>query len=127
MIATATLVYATLFSPVAGLLLVRWHQETGRRNAAIANDQARAVQARADVLAWPSGHAVLRRLTRQAEVHLVLWVLPPNARPYEARVTWLVDDQQLSAIHPGTSLIVRVNLAHPERVYPAEEWGALIF
>jgi hypothetical protein len=126
-IGASTLVYALFFSPLAALLFLQRNRALGLRNAEIANDRARAVQARADVLAWPSGHAVLRRLTRQAEVRMVLWVQAPNMRPYEAQVTWLVDDEQLARAHPGTTLTVCVNLLHPERVYPAEDWGELIF
>lgn len=65
-------------------------------------------------------------LMRAAELQLTLWVTPSAMRPYEAVVVWFVEQEQLGRLAEGSILPVRVNPAHPERIYPAEPWAQLV-
>lgn len=83
-------------------------------------DAQQAIPARAEVLRFALIGAPKRQiLLRAAEVRLTLWVQPPNTRPYEAWVVWTVEEYVLHRVVPGAYVGVRINPAHPERVYPA--------
>lgn len=98
-----------------------------RRRKAMQDDMALARPAYADVLRVGVGGNVKRQiLMRAAELRLTLWVTPLGGRPYEAQVVWFVEQEQVGRLDVGAALPVRVNPAHPERVYPAEPWAQLV-
>ncbi len=78
-----------------------------------------AVTARAEILRIARRASFNRQvLLRAAELELILWIQPPNGRPYEARTTWLVELENLEQLHRGVVVAVRINPRHPEAVYP---------
>lgn len=111
-----------LFPIYAGLAAAERRARAAR--GAMREDLAVAVRARAEILRV-ARRSTLRRqdLARAAELSLVLWVHPPDGRPYEARVSWLVDDESLGRLRVGAVLPVRVNPRRPERVYPDQPWA----
>jgi hypothetical protein len=83
-------------------------------------DAANAVTGRAEVLRLALvGPPKRRILMRAAEVRLTLWVQPPNGRPYEAWVIWMVEEPALERVLPGKYVAVRLNPAQRDRIYPA--------
>ncbi len=94
----------------------QWREEQRRIN----EDAAHAITGRAEVLRLALiGPPKRRILMRAAEVRLTLWVQPPNARPYEAWVIWLVEEPALERVLPGRYVAVRLNPAQRDRIYPA--------
>lgn len=86
----------------------------------VQEDARNAVNARAEVLRLALvGPPKRRILMRAAMVRLTLWVQPPNSRPYEAWVLWMVEETALERVLPGKYLVVRLNPAQRDRVYPA--------
>lgn len=87
-------------------------------------DLAVAVAARAEILCI--GHRSSFRqhsFVRSAKLRLVLWVYPPSGRPYEASVSWLVEDESLARLTVGSVVPVRINPRRPEHVYPDQPWA----
>lgn len=103
--------------------------ERGARRAAVARgtmqaDLASAIMARAEILRISYHGSVKRQvLIRAAELRLVLWVHPPNGRPYEATVSWVVEGHSLSRYNVGAVVPVQINPRRPEHVYPAQPWA----
>lgn len=90
----------------------------------MAEDLAAAVTAHAEILRILHQSAFGRPgLLRSAELTMILWVHPPNGRPYEAQVAWLVGDESLSRMTVGAVIPVRINPRRPEHVYPAQSWA----
>lgn len=127
---TDQVVFHTISTLAAGLLvpvcyiLHGFDQRVRRRQHTIQSDLEAAVAARAEVLRIAQ-HGNLKRqiLMRAAELKLVLWVQPPNGRPYEAIVAWLVEEDGVGQLRVGAVLPVRINLERPQSVYPAQPWA----
>jgi hypothetical protein len=110
--------------PPTYLLLGLGARRAGEARDNAERDLAAAVGAQAEVL-QVARHGNLKRqiLMRAAELRLVLWVQPPQGRPYEATVAWLVEDDKLSLVHVGAVLPVQINPLQPQRIYPAQPWA----
>ncbi len=95
-----------------------------RARGTMAEDLAASVIAHAEILRILHQSAFGRPgLLRAAELTMILWVHPPNDRPYEAEVAWLVDDESLSRMTVGAVVAVRINPHRPQHVYPAQPWA----
>jgi hypothetical protein len=120
---TLPLLTFVLLLPVSTLLAERERRARIARGT-MRDDLASAVTARAEILRVVHQSAFGRpALLHAAELTLILWVQPPNGRPYEARVAWLVDDESLSRLMVGSVIQVRVNPRRPEHVYPDQPWA----
>jgi hypothetical protein len=117
------LIAAVLTLPVYTFLRRR-EAEVRQAQQTVEADLAKAVPARAEVLRIVQ-HGNLKRqiLLRAAELNLVLWVQPPNGRPYEARVDWIVEEDGLGWMRIGAVVPVRINPLRPQKVYPAQPWA----
>lgn len=105
-------------------LLRRREAEVRRAQQAAEADLAAAVPARAEVLRiFQHGNLKRQILLRAAELSLVLWVQPPNGRPYEAQVSWIVEEDGLGLMRIGAVVPVRINPLRPHNVYPAQPWA----
>lgn len=126
-LATLPVLAALLLVPVS-VLVARYEQRARRAAHEIQADLSRAVVARAEVLEV-ARHGNLKRqiLMRVAELQLLLWVQPPNGRPYEARVAWLVEEANMRELRPGAVIPVRLNPDRPARIYPAAPWAYVAF
>lgn len=120
---TIPILTGALLLPVC-LVLHRLEQHGRRLEQRIEADLATAVPAQAEVLRIAQ-HGNLKRqiLMRAAELKLVLWVQPPNGRPYEAIVPWLVEEDGVGQLREGAILPVRINPLRPQFVYPAQPWA----
>ena len=114
---------AMLLAPTYAVLAAT-ERRAARARSVMQTDLKVAVRARAEILRI--GHqSSLRRqaLLSAAELHLILWVHPPEGRPYEAKVAWLVEDESLGRLTVGAVLPVRINPRRPEHVYPDQPWA----
>lgn len=117
------LLAAALVVPVY-LLLSRAARRARAAQGNMHNDLASAITARAEILRIArSGNLKRQLLVRAAELRLVLWVHPPNGRPYEATVSWLVEEHSLGRLSIGSVISVQINPRRPECVYPAQPWA----
>ncbi len=108
----------------AYVLLRKREAEARRAEQAAEADLAKAVPARAEVLRVMQNANLKRQiLLRAAELKLVLWVQPPNGRPYEAQVAWIVEEDGLAWMRIGAVVPVRINPLRPQKVYPAQPWA----
>ncbi|HMQ31012.1 MAG TPA: hypothetical protein PKD53_09800 [Chloroflexaceae bacterium] len=122
-LATVPMLAAILLLPVHGALVAAERRARAAQGA-MRDDLAVAVRARAEILRVGRRNSLSRQaLVRAAELSLVLWVQPPEGRPYEARVAWLVDDESVGRLSVGTVLAVKVNPRRPEHVYPDQPWA----
>jgi hypothetical protein len=55
---------------------------------------------------------------RQLKVDLLLVVESPVGEKYQAKTSWLVDEDMMPQIQPGASLSVRIDAEDPEIIYP---------
>jgi hypothetical protein len=120
---TIPILATLLLAPIYAALVANERRAAAARGV-MRDDLEVAVRARAEILRV--GHqGSLRRqaLFRVAELHLVLWVQPPTGRPYEAQVSWLVEDESLGRLSVGAVLPVRINPRRPEHVYPDQSWA----
>lgn len=108
----------------ANVLLARGARRAAAAQGTMRADLASAITARAEILRI-ARHGTIKRqaLMRAAELRLVLWVHPPNGRPYEATVFWLVEDHSLCRLSVGAVVPVQINPRRPEHVYPAQPWA----
>lgn len=117
------IVAAALLLPL-NLLLGRAARRAREAQGTMHNDLAEAITARAEILRIArSGNLKRQILVRAAELRLVLWVHPPNGRPYEATVSWLVEEHCLGRLSIGAVVPVQINPRRPEHVYPAQPWA----
>jgi hypothetical protein len=122
-LAAVPLLAALLFLPVYTALVAADRRARSARRSMTA-DLAVAVRARAEILRVArKGSLRYRALFNTVELQLVLWVHPPEGRPYEARVTWMVEDESLTRLIVGAVLPVRINPRRPEYVYPDQAWA----
>lgn len=113
----------TLIVPVHSAVAAAERRAT-RAKGAMSADLEVAIRARAEILRIGRQSSLGRQaLIRAAQLHLVLWVQPPNGRPYEAKVSWLVEDESLARLSVGTIVPVKVNPRRPEHVYPDQPWA----
>jgi hypothetical protein len=106
------------------MVLAERERRAQRARGEMNEDLASAVTARAEILSIVRQRGFTRpNLFHAAELMLILWVHPPNGRPYEAHVSWLVDDESLSRLIVGSILQVRINPRRPEHVYPDQPWA----
>lgn len=105
-------------------LLARSARRAQAAQGAMHNDLAAAITARAEILRIArTGNLKRQVLVRAAELRLVLWVHPPDGRPYEATVSWLVEEHSLGRLSIGSIVPVQINPRRPENVYPAQPWA----
>lgn len=117
------LIAAALLLPL-NLLLARAARRAREAQGSMHNDLAAAITARAEILRVArAGNLKRQLLVRAAELRLVLWVHPPNGRPYEATVSWLVEEHSLGRLSIGAVVPVQINPRRPEHVYPAQPWA----
>ncbi|MCS6879850.1 MAG: hypothetical protein RMK84_12610 [Oscillochloridaceae bacterium] len=117
------LIAVVLMIPIYAFVRQR-EVEALRAQQAAEADLAKAVPARAEVLRIVhSGNLKRQLLLRAAELNLVLWVQPPNGRPYEAQVDWIVEEDGLGWMRIGAVVPVRINPLRPQKVYPAQPWA----
>lgn len=120
---TVPLMAAALLLPL-NMLLAQAARRARDAQGNMHNDLASAITARAEILRIArSGNLKRQILVRAAELRLVLWVHPPNGRPYEATVSWLVEEHSLGRLSIGAVLPVQINPHRPEHVYPAQPWA----
>jgi len=55
---------------------------------------------------------------RQLKVDLLLAVESPAGEKYQAKTSWLVDEDMMPQIQPGASLSVKIDAEDPEIIYP---------
>lgn len=122
-LATVPLLTVMLLFPIyAGLSEAERRARTAQ--GTISADLAVAVRARAEILRIVRHASFTRPLLSSAtKLKLVLWVQPPEGRPYEATVSWLVEDESLLRLTVGSLVTVRINPRCPERVYPDQPWA----
>ncbi|MFV9507722.1 MAG: hypothetical protein AB4911_24490 [Oscillochloridaceae bacterium umkhey_bin13] len=112
-----------LFYPVS-LAVKQAELRAQQARSAMRQDLEVAITARAEILRIVRQSSVSRQmLMRAAELRIVLWVQPPNGRPYEAKVAWLVEDAKLQRLAVGAVVPVRINPRRPEAVYPDQPWA----
>jgi hypothetical protein len=123
MLLSVPLLALLLLLPVSALI-TQVERTSNAAQGAISGDLATAVAARAEILRI-ARHGNFKRqlLMRVAELRLVLWVQPPQGRPYEAEVAWLVEEECVRQLRVGAFVPVRVNPMRPQRVYPAQPWA----
>jgi hypothetical protein len=82
--------------------------------------QERAVWAWATVLSSTTGPV---NMARQARVELELEVHMPGTPPYQAKTTWMVDEEALVYVQKGKELSLKVDPQGPEYIYPQGSWA----
>ena len=85
-----------------------------------ATRQDRAVWAWAKVLSSSQGTVSSFRMARvemQLEVHM------PGSPAYQAKTTWLVEQDSLAAVQEGKEISLKVDPLGPQHVYPNGTWA----
>jgi hypothetical protein len=82
--------------------------------------QERAVWAWAKILS--SSQGTLNTL-RMARVEMELEVHMPGTPAYEAKTTWLVEQDSLEAVQAGKEISLKVDPLGPQHVYPNGTWA----
>lgn len=114
---------AMLLAPTYAALAAA-ERRAARARSLMQTDLEVAVRARAEILRIGRQSSLRRQaLLSAAELQLILWVQPPQGRPYEAKVAWLVEDESLARLTVGAVLPVRINPRRPEHVYPDQPWA----
>lgn len=123
MLFSVPLLAAALLVPVS-VMLTRAERRAQAAQGSMRRDLATAVPARAEILRIARGGNFKRQLLmRTAELRLLLWVQPPQGRPYEAEVAWLVEEEAVPRLRVGGLVPVRINPARPQHVYPEQPWA----
>ncbi|MBP1465563.1 hypothetical protein EYB53_007580 [Candidatus Chloroploca sp. M-50] len=111
-------------APLIWFALAGRAQRAEKARTTMQADLSHAIVAPAEILRVERQDAINHQmLFHAAELTLVLWVRPPNRRPYEARVAWVVNDANVYHLRAGTELTVRINPERPEHVYPDQPWA----
>lgn len=82
--------------------------------------QERAVWAWAKILSSSQGEL---NTFRMARVEMELEVHMPGSPVYQAKVTWLVEQDSLPAIQEGKEISLKVDPLGPQHVYPNGTWA----
>lgn len=85
--------------------------------------QERAVWAWANILAanrGPVNTLGMARLELTLEIHL------PGTPAYQARTTWLVEEQALASVEEGKEISVKVDPQDTQYVYPSGGWAKYV-
>jgi len=88
-----------------------------------ATRQERAVWAWAKVLSSSQGMVSsfhMARVEMQLEVHM------PGSLAYQAKTTWLVEQDALASIAVGKEIPLKVDPLGPQHVYPNGTWAKLL-
>ena len=83
----------------------------------------RAVWAWAKVLSSSQGPVNTFRMARvemQLEVHM------PGTPPYQAKTTWLVEQDALASIEVGKEIALKVDPLGPQYIYPNGTWAKFL-
>ncbi|MGB8214799.1 MAG: hypothetical protein WCE68_14680 [Anaerolineales bacterium] len=103
------------------------HQRRPRKPKAAKTDhntrQLRAVWAWAKILSSSQGPLNTFRMARvelQLEVHL------PGTSPYQAKTTWLVEQDALASVEAGKEIALKVDPQGPQYVYPNGAWAKFV-
>jgi hypothetical protein len=105
---------------IVGRLL--WKRAQGkkvsrRRQLEMDEKMARAIPADGTII-WATAAGRTNRRKGVTEVELLLQIDLPGEKPYQTNVSWLVHKGELSRMHPGQKLSVKVDVDDPRRVYP---------
>jgi hypothetical protein len=113
--------------PVLTVGIFVWFLLRGRRTRKSKNvkeepstRQERAVWAWAKILSSSQGALNTYRMARvemQLEVHM------PGSPAYQAKVTWLVEQDSLAAVQEGKEISLKVDPLGPQHVYPNGTWA----
>ena len=82
--------------------------------------QDRAVWAWAKILSSSQGPVNTFRMARvemQLEVHM------PGTEAYQAKTTWLVEEDSLASVEQGKEISLKVDPLGPQYVYPSGAWA----
>lgn len=60
----------------------------------------------------------------KARLRLTLDVSPPQGKPYQATVVWLVDRSALHLVSPGSHVPVKLAPSDPQKILPAVPWAS---
>jgi hypothetical protein len=82
--------------------------------------QERAVWAWAKILSSSQGALNTYRMAR---VEMGLEVHMPGTPAYQAKVTWLVEQDSLPAIQEGKEISLKVDPQGPQHIYPNGTWA----
>jgi hypothetical protein len=85
--------------------------------------QERAVWAWAKILSASQGPI---NTFRMARVELQLEVHMPGTPAYQAKTTWLVEQESLESVEEGKEISLKVDPQAPEYVYPNGAWAKLL-
>ena len=103
-----------------------WNRRSRKPKAAKVDQrtrQERAVWAWATVLSSSQGPV---NTLRMARVELQLEVHMPGTAPYQAKTTWLVDQEALASVEEGKEVSVKVDPEGPQYVYPSGGWAKYV-
>jgi hypothetical protein len=82
--------------------------------------QERAVWAWAKVLSSSQGEV---NTFRMARVEMKLEVHMPGSPAYQAKATWLVEQESLASVEEGKEIALKVDPLGPQYVYPNGTWA----
>jgi hypothetical protein len=116
------------FLPLLAILgLVIWALTSGRRRG-----KSKAVKVdlntRRDRSVWAWGRVLAStvgtlNLVNQARVELTIEVHLPGTPAYQAKTTWLVDQDALGYVEAGKDVNLKVDPQGPEYVFPNGPWA----
>jgi hypothetical protein len=115
-----------LFAFLAGLAIIAFRaimapmregMEKQREIAEFKKRESRAVWAGATVITVDKPK-MDRYGMRQVKVALLLAVESSAGEKYQAKTSWLVDEDMMPQIQPGASVSVKIDTEDPEIIYP---------
>jgi hypothetical protein len=113
--------------PILTIIFIVWYflRSRRQRKAKTAKDdpttrQERAVWAWAKILSASQGEL---NTFRMARVEMELEVHMPGTPAYQAKATWLVEQDALASMEEGKEIALKVDPLGPQRVYPNGTWA----
>jgi hypothetical protein len=113
--------------PVLTIIFIVWYFLRSRRQRKLktAKDdpttrQERAVWAWAKILSASQGAV---NTFRMARVEMELEVHMPGTPAYQAKATWLVEQDALASVEEGKEIALKVDPLGPQHVYPNGTWA----
>ena len=116
-----------LVVPILTVIFIVWYFLRTRRSrkSKTAKDdpttrQERAVWAWAKILSSSQGAV---NTFRMARVEMELEIHMPGSPAYQAKATWLVEQDALAAMEEGKEIALKVDPLGPQHVYPNGTWA----
>jgi len=116
--------------PVVTLIFLVWFfiwSRRSRKPKAAKVDQStrqeRAVWAWAKILSATRGPVSTLRM---AHVELTLEIHLPGTPAYQAKTTWLVEEQALDSVEEGKEISVKVDPQGTQYIYPSGGWAKYV-